>query len=142
MTDLQSRVWFAGFVLLVFVSGLAGGILLDRLLVDRGFDRPPGILRAGRGFDPWPRIDRLGLRRFADELDLTSDQRRRLETIFEARRGRLRAFREEVNTRFEQEQQELRAEVAKILTPEQLQRYDELMRAGPGRGGRRGRGPM
>lgn len=136
MNDSRSRVWFAGFVLLVFVSGLAVGVVLTRMLA-----RPAPFafpMMGGRGANianmmmrgPELRIDRL-----AESLDLNDDQRKQLDTLFQLRRDRLRKFREEANGRFEAEQKEIRAQIEKILTPEQLKRFDEMGRGfGPGFG--------
>lgn len=139
-SDNASRFWFAGFVLLVFVSGLALGVILTRTLGPRAPFGPP-LIGGGRGGDMMLRGPELRIDRLADVLNLTDAQRKELEGVFELRRGRLRKFRDEANTRFEAEQKELRAQIEKILTPEQLKRFDELGRGfGIGRGrGRKGR---
>lgn len=144
MNDNASRVWFAAFVLIVFVSGLAIGVILTRSLAPPapgpfGFPMAGGGRGAGgmtmRG--PELRIDRL-----AERLALSDEQHKALEAVFQTRRDRLRQFRDEANTRFENEQKEIRAQIEKILTPEQLKQFDELGRGfGPGFGGPgRGRG--
>lgn len=148
MNDNASRVWFAGFVLIVFVSGLGVGVILTRSLTaprPAPFGFPGEGLRGGgrammmRG--PELRIDRL-----AETLGLNDSQRKDLDALFQTRRDRLRTFRDEANKRFEDEQKEIRAQIEKILTADQLKRFDELGRdfgtgfGGPGRGrGRKGR---
>ncbi len=137
MNDSGSRVWFAVFVLLIFVSGLALGVVLTRTLAQPGpFGLSPMMM--GRGGDgmmmrgPELRIDRL-----AESLGLNDSQRKELETVFQLRRERLRKFREEANSHFEAEQKEIRAQIEKILTSDQLKRFDEM-----GRGFGAGFGPL
>ena len=74
----------------------------------------------------------------SEELDLTDDQRQQIEAVFKTQRESLRGFYREVRERFEAEQGDIRAEVEKILTPDQQERFDELTRR---RGQRRPPGP-
>lgn len=140
MSDNRVRIWFSLFVLVVFCGGLAGGVALDRSLnrraaLDRSFDRggPRGPMDIGpggpapgggprRGGGPPPRmlVDRL-----ASELDLTADQRTKIEEVLTARRTRLETVQREVRDRFEAEQRSLRDEVRKVLTPEQQEKFDK-----------------
>jgi Spy/CpxP family protein refolding chaperone len=145
MSDNRVRIWFSLFVLVVFGVGLAGGVALDRSLnrraaFNRSFDRggPRGPMDVGpggpgpggpgpgggprRGGGPPPRVlvDRL-----ASELDLTADQRTKIEEVLTARRTRLETVQREVRDRFEAEQRGLRDEIRKILTPEQQEKFDK-----------------
>ncbi len=145
MNDKRRYIWFAVFVLVVFVVGAAGGVVTDRLL------RPPaggeGEVRPG----PLRVRHRLGV-----DLNLTADQQRQLDAIFAARRDRIAKIQDEMQARFMTEQKEFRDEIAKILTPDQRNRFEEWLshdqmpglriphRQGPGRGmggPGRGRGP-
>ena len=115
MSDNRVRIWFALFVLVVFCAGLAGGVLIDRALGRRAaaFDRggPRGAMdfgpggRAGRG--RWPGgpggpggrrggSPRMLVERLAGELNLTSEQRTKVEEILTARRARLETVQREV----------------------------------------------
>ncbi len=153
MNDKHRYVWFAVFVLAVFVVGVSGGALADRLL------RPPApaalqVRRAPFGRAPGePARVRHAL---ASDLNLTADQQRQLDVIFATRREHILQIQGEMQNRFETEQREFRDEIAKILTPDQRKRFDEWLsreqlpgvrlqhRQGPGggRGPGRGRGPF
>ncbi len=135
MSDNRVRIWFALFVLVVFCAGLAGGVLIDRALgrraaFDRGGPRGamdfgpggpgpggpgPGGGPGGRGGGPPPR---MLVERLAGELNLTSEQRTKVEEILTARRARLETVQREVRERFETEQQALRDEIRAVLTPD------------------------
>ena len=143
MSDNRVRVWFALFVLVVFCAGLAGGVLIDRALgrraaaFERGGPRGPMDFGPGgpggrRGGPPRMLVDRL-----AGELNLTSEQRTKVEDILTARRARLETVQREVRERFDTEQQALRDEIRAVLTPDQQQKFDANERD-RGRFGRRG----
>lgn len=140
MSDNRTRIWFSLFVLAVFVAGLAAGVLIGRRTDTRpGLERPffgmgPG---AGRGGPPPPEalIDRLD-----EELQLTDDQRSRIQTIFDTRREPLERVRREMRDRMEREQNELQAEIRSVLTPEQQPKFDKWLEQDRARGRGRGRG--
>jgi len=139
------------FVLAVFCVGLAGGVLIGRRVtadrgLTRGFRPPPGAEFRG------PIGDRMGermggqpsgrlLERLARELDLTADQRSKIEGVLTARRPRLDALQEDVRAKFDAEQEGLRNEIRAILTPPQQQKFDEREKELRGRFGRRGPPP-
>lgn len=145
MSDNRTRIWFSLFVLAVFCLGLAGGTIIGRRL-----GPPPrvGMIMGIRGGPP-PEGGSGGpppgmlIERLDRELQLTGDQRTRIEQIFKDRRPRLEAAQDEMVKRAQQEQQDFQAEIRKILTPEQQQRFDRWLREAPrGRGRGRGFGPM
>jgi hypothetical protein len=144
MSDSRLRIWFAMFVLVVFCAGLAGGVVLDRSLTRRAFDRaagrggprgpmdfgpggpgpggpgPGGGPRRGGGPPPRVLVDRL-----SSELGLSADQRTKVEEVLTARRARLESVQREVRDRFETEQRGLRDEIRTVLTPEQQETFDK-----------------
>jgi Spy/CpxP family protein refolding chaperone len=149
MSDNRMRLWFTLFVLVVFGVGLAGGVVLDRSFGRRGaFDRtdrgrrpidvgpggqgPGGGSRRGGGPPPAVLVDRL-----ARELDLTAEQRTKIEEVLTARRTRLETVQREVRERFDAEQRSLRDEIRNLLTPDQQEKFDSNERQ-RGRSGRRG----
>lgn len=144
----RTRVWMGLFVLVVFLAGLGAGVVAAPWL---GFGPRPGF-GPGRGGPAVPPIGGRMLERIGSRLDLSDDQRARLSALFGARRERYRALgremRREMRARFAAEQETLRAAIAEILTPAQLDLFDaelvrlrdERGRRGGGRGGReRGR---
>jgi Spy/CpxP family protein refolding chaperone len=144
MSDNRTRVWFSLFVLAVFCVGLAGGVLIGRRLLpraafDRSFRPPPGDFRGpmgeGRGGAPPP--GRL-VERLSRDLELTADQKTKIEAILASRRPRLDALQQDARANFDAEQQGLRDEIRTVLTPDQQKKFDEREKELRGRFGRRG----
>lgn len=131
MTGRRATVWFAVFALVVFVSGLATGILIDRWVVPQGPVFP--MARAMRG---GPNPERLA-NRLTRELSLTAEQRTRVKDIFDRRREGVRRMHQELRSdarrRFQSEQAGLREELRRVLTPEQQAKFDALVNEGPER---------
>jgi Spy/CpxP family protein refolding chaperone len=74
-----------------------------------------------RGFDQ----GRL-VQKFSRELKLTPEQTESVRKIFESKRGQFQAVREETKSKFEQMRQETRAEILKVLAPEQVPAYEKM----------------
>ena len=144
MSDTSTRLWAGLFALVVFVAGLAAGVVVRPWL-------GPGPSReiSPRGLVGGPAPDRMTerlLERISVDIDLTQEQDRRLRAVFDGRRQRLREINEEVRGRFELQQEEMNAEISAILTPKQMEIFEnEIVRmrrrrgGPPGRGGLRGR---
>ena len=141
MKETNAGLWITLFVTLVFVCGLSIGIAVSVLLGSRtdgggvrGQLRPAGPL----GASPAVVSERI-LNRLERETDLRPEQRDRLEALFAERENRFLEFNRDMRRRFESEQARLRADIASILTPEQMGIFDAARR--PARGGMRPNGP-
>jgi Spy/CpxP family protein refolding chaperone len=138
MPDSRTRVWFSLFILAVFCVGLALGLVLGRRM-------PPMPPRTGMFLGPpgGPGVRPRGgmlIERLDRELQLTADQKTRVQAIFDGRRSHLEALQRDIAGRAEQEQHELQAEIRKVLTPDQQPRFDRWLEQQPR--GRRGRPPL
>ena len=145
MNRTSMRLWAGLFVLVVFSGGLAAGFAVRPWLdpeTSRGF-------RGRSGPPPSARMTERLLDRFDADLELSDDQRRRIREVFEAGRIRFRELNAGVREQFEAERTRMNAEIATILTAEQMEvfesrivrmRRDRRDRFGP-RGPDGGRGP-
>ncbi len=127
--EARTRVWVGLFVLVVFLAGLGAGIVAAPWLGPR-----PGF-GPGRGGPPGPAPSGRVLERTASRLDLSDEQSERLSALFDARRERFRAIsrelRRDMRARFAAEQETLRAAIAEILTPAQMDVFEaEIVRLG------------
>jgi Spy/CpxP family protein refolding chaperone len=109
---------------IIFVLGFTAGILA--LNVYRGWG-PRGPGRDNR-------MDEL-----SERLQLTADQKTKVQEIFNDTREQLRAVRRETKPRMEEIRRQADGRLQTVLTPEQWQQFqrlrDERGRRGRGRGG-------
>lgn len=114
---------------IIFVLGFAAGILA--LNVYRGWARSAG---------PGNRFEEMSKR-----LDLSPDQKAKVQEIFGDTREQLRALRKESEPRVAEIRRQADGRLQTVLTPEQWQKFQTIredMRQRRGRGrGPRGEGP-
>lgn len=133
-----TRIWFGVFTTLVFLAGVAIGLLLDR--TPQPTLVPAANAMAVQGVPiggvPFPQPGPAGVASIlADDLALTAAQRDEIAVILAAKREELGAFREHVRERFLQQRQAINAEIERVLTPAQRERFQALQRVrsdGPG----------
>ena len=152
---LRTQLWVSLFALLVFLIGLGAGIVLDTRLSGpgrpplRGLDSPRGrpfgrpplrVLDSSRGrLFGRPRIgyERRSpvrvLRRLETVLDLNAEQSESLRALFRTRREQFGEIARGMHQQLDTRRDEFRASVAEILTPTQMELFEENVR------GRRGR---
>ena len=106
--------------LIIFVLGFTAGILA--LNVYRG------LARGGQG----NRIDEL-----AERLQLSADQKTKVQEIFSDTREQLRAARQEMEPRMTEIRRQADGRLQTVLTPEQWEKFQRLRDERQ----RRGRGP-
>ncbi len=111
------RIWIALSLLVVFGLGVAAGVFGERYLAHKKFRRPP---------EPRPHFPTLET--MARELELTADQQERIREIFKRSEERLKEFRSDTNARLWELRKTLKVEVDAILTPEQVQKMEDLIR--------------
>lgn len=121
MTNVTKNRWQVRVAaVIIFVLGFTAGILA--LNVYRGW-----VFRGG----PGNRMDEL-----SDRLKLTTDQKTKVQEIFNDTREQLRAVREETEPRMEEIRRQADGRLQTVLTPEQWQQFQRLREER----GRRGRG--
>jgi Spy/CpxP family protein refolding chaperone len=129
-------------LLLVALGGGLAGVAIDRLvLLPRYFGgRPPlGHLMGGPTGRPAPQDREREFRdRMASELGLSESQRVRIDSLMEGQLREVRAIREQARPGLDSILVRTRRRIDSILTPEQREKAQAMVR----RGGRRGRGPM
>ena len=111
--------------MIIFVLGFAAGILA--LNVYRGF---------ARDRDPRDRFEQM-----AERLQLTADQKTKVQEILTDTREQLRAVRRESEPKMDEIRRQADGRLQTVLTPEQWQQFqsvrDEMRQRRGGRGGPR-----
>ena len=110
--------------MIIFVLGFTAGILA--LNVYRG-----GWVRGGGGGGRDNRMEEL-----SERLQLTADQKTKVQEIFNDTREQLRAVRQETEPRMEEIRRQADGRLQTVLTPEQWEQFQRLRQER----GRRGRG--
>jgi Spy/CpxP family protein refolding chaperone len=111
------RIWIALSLLVVFGLGAAAGVFGERYLTHKKFRRPP---------EPRPHFPTLET--MAQELELTTGQQEQIREIFKRSEERLKEFRSDTNARLWELRRTLKVEVDAVLTPEQVQKMEDLIR--------------
>ncbi len=124
---LRPRLLAVLALLLAAVGGVAAGVALDQSMSQ---SRHLGFLARGTAFRPPPNrhprselLDRLDA-----SLDLTGEQRVRVDSVLARREAEMRALRDQVRPRFDSIAGRTRTDLLQILTPEQRARFEELGR--------------
>lgn len=106
-------------VVLTFVSGVIVGVFADRVMMMHGHFGPPRA-RAQR-FATHMLVNRLDR-----QLDLTDAQREQVQEILDKRHERVLALWSDVDPRVRAEIEGANADIVKVLTPEQKQKFEKL----------------
>jgi len=124
---LRPRLLAVLALLLAAVGGVAAGVALDQSMSQ---SRHLGFLARGTAFRPPPNrhprselLDRLDT-----SLDLSGEQRIRVDSVLARREAEMRALRNQVRPRFDSIAGRARTELLQVLTPEQRARFEALGR--------------
>ncbi len=126
----SARWWFATFVALVFIAGMAGGVVADRVWLLRPGPgpgvRPDGPPRAAIAAANLDRIAAVNIDRLDRELNLTAEQRAKLAPIFQEWLRRVQTLQGNARVQLRGEMRTFEAQVAGVLTPDQADRFARL----------------
>src|SRR5262249_10885308 len=81
---------------------------------------------------PFSQLQRVEfLRRMEKQLDLSPDQTQRIERVMRKSQDRTRPIYEQIAPQMRQELHRVREEIRAELTPEQLRKFNDLLKAHP-----------
>ena len=115
--------------MVIFGTGVVTGGLLVKYSNSNRIPRPHG---SGPGRPAQP-VSASGmkfefLRRAERELNLTPEQRERIDKIISASQERTKKIMEPVTPKIREDMKQTKEEFRAVLTPEQQQRFDELLK--------------
>jgi Spy/CpxP family protein refolding chaperone len=126
MDYIAKNKWLVrGAAVMIFVLGFTAGLLAWN--VYRGWMRPAG---PGRGEDRFAQM--------SARLQLTAEQKTKMQQVLADTREQLRALRKESEPRVSEIRKQTDQRLQQILTPDQWQRFQQMrdeMRGRRGRGG-------
>jgi len=105
---------------LTLLSGVGVGVALDRLVLD------PAMESRGQSHDRDEHRRRY-VSRLERELGLSAEQKARLEEALEAHGNKARECREGARSEYAKLRERFREDVRALLTPEQRDRFDEML---------------
>jgi Spy/CpxP family protein refolding chaperone len=121
-TNTKTIVIAALALAVTFFAGFVVGVVVDHLIVHHG----RGARAAG------PLVTGAMLHRLDRKLDLTERQRDQIEQILQRRHERIHQLMETSRTPIHAEIEAANAEIERVLTPAQRQKFQELkMHLGP-----------
>lgn len=116
--------------LVIFGAGVLSGTLGTRLYQQKNEPPKPAFGPGGPGPD---RFDFL--RRWGDRLDLTAEQREKIDRLVRESQERVRALWEPVGPKIQEETRSVRARIEEVLTPEQRAKFEAMSKDRFRRGG-------
>lgn len=119
----KSRAWALALLVAVFLVGGAAGAGVDRMLVGARQESSTEHTRSGGDRDR----RRSYLDWLAAELTLTDEQRTQVQGILERSREHASVLWREYRPRYQELQEQARAEIRALLTEEQVTAYDALL---------------
>ena len=128
MANVEGRrtIWIAALVVvLAFAGGIVAGIIGDRMYL---MTHERIVPRGGIEF-----LARHLIRRLDRSLDLSDEQESQIRAIIDRRAGRIAALERNVHATIHAEFTATHAEIAKILTPQQRQKFERMQRRWHGR---------
>lgn len=112
------KLWIALSAMAVFIAGLAGGVLLDRTLLQKKHRRSP-IKRTSVHF---PTLEIM-----AEEMGLSQEQQDSIRQIFRDSEENLKLYRKQINVRFDDMRKKLMVDIKSILDEEQVKKFDAMI---------------
>ena len=147
LVPTHSRARVILLLSLTFSAGVAIGVAGSRLVAaddttGQAAEQAASRSDAGDRTDTGDRREaRFAIERYADELGLTSEQRERIAPILKRTREDLSAIVSEVRPRYRAVYESARAEIEAVLTPEQTEKYREIVESRRRGAGEHDRGP-
>ena len=116
----RTRLVGAALLVAVFLSGVLAGVAADRLL-----GRPAGGWAHAGG--RWAERRGGPLADLADRLDLTPEQRARVEAVLERRHGEIKEFWRESGPRLRTIVDSTHVEIRSVLTASQREEFESVV---------------
>jgi Spy/CpxP family protein refolding chaperone len=114
--------------LIIFACGvITGGLLVKNTQPQKVLPR----LQKGNAPTPWVAQRFEFHKRIEKELDLKPEQKAAIEVIFKNSQDRMKPFWDKISPQLHEEVSRVQNEIRAQLSPEQEQKFDELLKAKP-----------
>ncbi|HDJ22761.1 MAG TPA: periplasmic heavy metal sensor [Candidatus Aminicenantes bacterium] len=123
MINNHNKFWIIFSFILVFVIGIIGGIIIDKLLFCPPSFSPPPPEQRGREGAHFPTLEMM-----AQELNLTPEQQEQIRQVFQNNDQRLRNLHKEVMSQLREIRTQLKEEINAVLDEEQEAKFDLMIK--------------
>jgi Spy/CpxP family protein refolding chaperone len=112
----KGLLWMILAIIVVFLAGAVSGVFLDKHVLTRRHEADR------RGGPPFPSLEML-----SRDLSLTVEQQDKIKNIFRANEQHFLELRTSMHEQLEQFREQLKNEIEGVLTPEQLQKFRDIL---------------
>lgn len=110
------KLWIALSFLVVFISGIVGGVILEKNILNPNPKRPD---RSSRRSGPhFPTLNEM-----AEALNLSTEQQEKIQSVFQQNEERIKSMREEGNKLYRSLREQFLTEIKKVLDENQAQQF-------------------
>lgn len=126
--------------MIIFGCGVVTGGLVVKVRntpraarIEQGLHQPGRNVALNNPAPPWQIQRNEFLRRMDKQIELTPDQRQRIEKIMHQSQERTRPLWQQIAPQMGEELRRVREEIRNELTPEQQKKFNDLLKARPNR---------
>lgn len=113
------KFWIAFSLIVVFAAGVLGGMLLEKNLTQKKFERSDRRRSSVR----FPSMEDMAV-----ELNLTSEQQEKIKEVFRNNEERFKTLRKDIDSSLRSMRTQLKEEIKNVLTEEQAQKFDAMIK--------------
>lgn len=124
---MKPKIFACLLSVVIFLAGIAGGVMLDQLVISRSKLQKAKRFMKFRGPERFARIQEHLQTKFTRELGLSAGQQAELKAIFDRRIPIMKAAVIEQDKQKEAIKEGTRQEIFKILNPAQKERFAEMI---------------
>ncbi len=112
------KFWIALSLIVVFAAGVLGGMLLEKNLIYKKFEKRDKRRSSVR----FPSMEDMAV-----ELSLAPEQQEKIKEVFGNNEERFKKLRSDINTSLANMRSQLKSEIKSVLTEEQAQKFDAMI---------------
>lgn len=112
------KFWIIFSLIVVFVAGVAAGILLENSLLEKKPEKTPRKRSSVR----FPSLEIM-----AEELRLTPEQQNKIREIFRNSEQRLRKYWDQIHDEFASMRTQIKSDIEGVLTEEQKKEFEAMI---------------
>ena len=113
------KFWIALSLIVVFAAGVLGGMLLEKNLTHKKFEKRDRRRSSIR----FPSMEDMAV-----ELGLTPEQQEKIREVFRNNEERFKTLRKDIDVSLKNMRSQLKEEIKSVLTEEQDQKFDAMIK--------------